>query len=98
MMPPRPSRRQFVAAALAAAGLAGSSASAIDPFKREGRPRLTPSLAAYSFNRHMSLTSKNKPTMTLEDFIDLGAKFELPAVELTAYYFPRTTDAYLRAI
>jgi sugar phosphate isomerase/epimerase len=36
--------------------------------------------------------------MTLEDFIDLGAKLELPAVELTAYYFPRTNEEYLQSV
>src|SRR3954454_13606809 len=36
--------------------------------------------------------------MTLEDFIDLCAKLELPATELTAYYFPKTTPEYLKSI
>lgn len=94
-MTPRPSRREFVAAA--AAGMT-SAASAIEPIRRRGRPRLTPSLAAYSFNRFLSLDGKAKPTMTLEDFIDTGAKLQLPAVELTGYYFPRTTAAYLRDV
>jgi sugar phosphate isomerase/epimerase len=33
--------------------------------------------------------------MTLDDFIDLAAALDLDAVELTAYYFPRTTPDYL---
>ena len=36
--------------------------------------------------------------MTLEDFIDLGAKLELKALELTAYYFPKTTPEYLKSV
>jgi sugar phosphate isomerase/epimerase len=93
----RPSRREFFPAALAG-GLALSRVWAIEPIKRTGKARLTPSLAAYSFNRQLSLTGKTKPTMTLEDFIDLGARLDLPAVELTAYYFAKTTDEYIKAI
>ena len=33
--------------------------------------------------------------MTLDDFIDLAAGMDLDAVELTAYYFPKTTPEYL---
>src|SRR4051812_39413463 len=93
----RPSRREFVTAALAA-GLAGPAALAIEPIKRSGKARLTPSLAAYSFNRYLNLNSKTKPTMTLEDFIDLCARLQLPATELTAYYFPKTTEEYLKSV
>jgi sugar phosphate isomerase/epimerase len=90
-----PSRRDFLAAAAALA--ATPAARAIDPIRRTGKARLELSLAAYSFNRHLNLKAKNPP-MTLEDFIDLGAKLELPAVELTAYYFRSTTDKYLDEI
>src|SRR5262245_25769671 len=93
----RPSRREFFPAALAGC-LALSRADAIEPIKRTGKAKLTASLAAYSFNQQLSLKGKKKPTMTLEDFIDFGAKLELPAVELTAYYFPKTTDEYLKSI
>src|SRR5262249_48879639 len=96
-MPSRLSRRDFVAAALAA-GLASPLASAIEPIKRTGKAKLTPSLAGYSFNRYLNLKGKSKPTMTLEDFIDLCAKLELPATELTAYYFPKTDAEYLKSI
>src|SRR5262245_53304999 len=93
----RPTRREFVAAALAA-GLAAPLASAIEPIKRSGKAKLTPSLAAYSFNKQLNLKGKEKPTMKLEDFIDLCAELELPATELTAYYFAKTDDEYLKAI
>ena len=92
----RPSRREFVAAL--AAGLAVPLARAIEPIKRSGKAKLTPSLAGYSFNRYMNLKGKEKPSMTLEDFIDLCAKLELPATELTAYYFPKTDGEYLKSI
>jgi sugar phosphate isomerase/epimerase len=96
-MTPRLTRRQFCHAALAA-GLSAGAARAIDPIRRTGKPRLTASLAAYSYNRYLDLRGKKKPTMTIEEFIDLGAGLELPAVELTAYYFPRTTPEYLKEI
>src|SRR5262245_34884281 len=90
-------RRAFLQATVLA-GAATGLAGAIDPIRRTGKARLDLSLAAYSFNRELSLKGKAKPTMTLEEFIDLGAKLELPAVELTAYYFPKTTPEYLKAI
>jgi sugar phosphate isomerase/epimerase len=96
-MTAKTTRREFLEAALAA-GLAAGAAGAIDPIRRTGKARLELSLAAYSFNRELSLKGKKKPTMTLEEFIDLGAKLGLPAVELTAYYFPKTTPEYLQAI
>ncbi len=83
-------RRAFLATLGAA-----TAAGAIEPFKREGKPRLTASLAAYSYNRFLALRGKVKPTMTLEEFIDEAAGMELPAVELTAYYFRETTKEHL---
>jgi sugar phosphate isomerase/epimerase len=96
-MTPRPTRRDFFRAALAA-GLSASAAAGIEPIRWTGKPKLTASLAAYSYNRYLDLRGKKKPQMTLEEFIDLGAGLKLPAVELTAYYFPRTTDDYLKSV
>src|SRR5262245_16983494 len=90
-------RRAFLQATVLACTGAGL-ARAIDPIRRTGKARLDLSLAAYSFDRELSFKRKTKPTMTLEEFIDLGAKLELPAVELTAYYFPKTSPEYLKAI
>ena len=59
--------------------------------RRTGKADIRLSLAAYSYNRHLNLRGKAKPTMTLEEFIDTAAKMSLPAVELTAYYFRETT-------
>lgn len=81
-------RRVFLLSALAASSLSA----------RPGKAKLELSLAAYSYERHLSLRSKKKPTMTLEDFIDEAARLKLPAVELTAYYFRETTDDYLKTI
>lgn len=85
------SRRQFLAASAAAVASA-PLASAIDPIKRPGdKPDLKLSLAAYSFNKALSLA---KPTMTLFEFIDLAGELPLDAVELTSYFWAETTDAY----
>jgi sugar phosphate isomerase/epimerase len=81
-----------------AAALGVTPARAIDPIRREGKPKLLLSLAAYSYNRYLDLRGKKEPSMKLEAFIDEAARLKLPAVELTAYYFPETTDAYLKDI
>jgi sugar phosphate isomerase/epimerase len=100
-MTTRTDRRSFCLVSLAASAascLGGKPLlRAIEPIKRTGKPNLKLSLAAYSYNRHLDLRSR-KPAMTLEDFIDVGGKLELPAVELTAYYFPRTSKEYLEGI
>src|SRR5262249_17959025 len=92
--PAMPHRRQFLQAALAAAAIA-RPAAAVEPVRRAGRAPLRLSLAAYSFNRHLRLGGKAKPSMTLEDFVDFTAEPGFDAAELTAYYFPRTTADYL---
>ncbi len=93
-------RRHFLHAALGAGTALAlpPAAGAIEPIRRNGRAHLRLSLAAYSYNRHLALKGKAKPTMTLEDFIDVAAGLDVPAVELTAYYFPRTTPDYLARI
>lgn len=93
-------RRQFLTTAVASGigALSFSSvASAIDPIRRNGRPLLRLSLAAYSYRSFLTLN--RNPTMTLADFIDDAARIpELDAVELTSYYFPRTTPEYLAGL
>jgi sugar phosphate isomerase/epimerase len=94
-------RRQFLRnslAAGAAVGLAANDSAAIEPIRRTGRPLIKLSLAAYSFRQFLELRRKQKPTMTLEDFIDMAAGQPLDAVELTAYYFPQTTPRYLASL
>src|SRR3954470_3981669 len=83
-------RRAWIAATatLATAG----AASAIEPVRRNGRASFKLGLAAYSFRQALDLRKK---AMTLEGFIDQAARWPLDAVELTAYYFPETTPAYL---
>jgi sugar phosphate isomerase/epimerase len=94
------SRREILksipAAALVAA--AGSApAHAIEKVARSGGPRLRLGLAAYSMRDY--LTGKLSPAMTLDDFIERAAAWEVDAVELTSYYFPPDfTPAYVAGL
>lgn len=92
-------RRDFLLGSLTAGAVAlhASSAPAIEPIRRQGRPLLRLSLAAYSFRQVLDLRRK-PPTMTLDGFIDLAATLPFDAVELTEYYFPETTNAYLAGL
>ncbi|MBX9677588.1 MAG: sugar phosphate isomerase/epimerase [Gemmataceae bacterium] len=85
-------RRQWMAAT-AMLGTA-TTASAIEPIRRNGRTSFKLGLAAYSFRQALDLRRK-PPAMNLEGFIDQAAGWPVDAVELTAYYFPETTPAYL---
>jgi len=80
------SRRAFVKS-IGAAGLLGfapQAAHAIEPIPRRGA-HMKLSLAAYSFRQYLAGKTKS---MTLDDFVDLCAEYELDAVEPTSYYFP----------
>jgi sugar phosphate isomerase/epimerase len=91
-------RRQFLQTAVAAgaaSALAPTAAPAIDAIQRTGKSQIRLSLAAYSYRRYLDLGRKEKPTMTLNDFVDAAATMPLDAVELTAYYFAQTTNRYL---
>src|SRR5688500_11018557 len=90
------SRRDFVRAALASCA-AAPAALAIEPIRRTGKPKLLLSLAAYSY-RDFLKPRKGKPTMTLEDVIDVAGKHGLPGVELTSYYFTKTDNDYLDSL
>jgi sugar phosphate isomerase/epimerase len=89
---PGTSRRDFLLASLAAGACSFHRASAIEPIRRSGQPLLKTSFAAYSFRQELNL---QRPTLNLAGFIDYAATQPFEAVELTAYYFPETTPAYL---
>lgn len=93
------SRRNFVAGTAAVGlGLTGTL-PAIEPIVRTGRPRMRLSLAAYSMRQFLQAKAADPSALTLPQFIDWAAGYDLDAVELTAYYFPANTDAaYLAAI
>jgi sugar phosphate isomerase/epimerase len=86
-----PTRRRFLQSAVAGLALT-STAAAIDPIRRPGKPHIRLSIAGYSYRKYLDL---KKPSMTYDDFIDTAAAMDLDAVELTQYYFPETTPAYL---
>ena len=91
-------RRQFLSglAALPALHLANPVLPAIDPIKRAGPARMKLSLAAYSFRNALAGAKKS---MTLDDFVDLAATWDLDAVEPTSYYFPEpATPEYCRSL
>jgi sugar phosphate isomerase/epimerase len=91
-------RRQFLHASLAAGATCAAGAAtarAIEPIRRNGKSHMRLSIAAYSFRQELDLKRKPRPSMTLDDFIDLAAGYDLDAVELTAYYFPETSPEYL---
>jgi sugar phosphate isomerase/epimerase len=91
------SRRELFAACAATALCAGPG-RATDPIARNGKAKLKPSLAAYSFRQWLDLKKPKEPRMTLADFIDFAADQDIDAVELTAYYFAETTPAYLAGL
>ena len=89
-------RRRFLkATAQTGLSLAGlgllemSSARAVEPIKRAGKPRLQLSLAAYSFRDTFNHKDPAK-RITLLDFIDYCADHGCAGAELTSYYFPET--------
>ncbi len=91
-------RRSFLQSTVLSATalpLVAGSTPAIEPIHRTGRSRIRLSLAAYSMRRYLELRQRPQPAMTLDDFIEFAAGQPLDAVELTAYYFPRTTPEYL---
>jgi sugar phosphate isomerase/epimerase len=95
-------RRDFLKTCLlasaTAAGLEVLSpplASAVEPIKRKGAPRLRRSLAAYSFREFFNHKDPAK-RITLFDFMDYCADQGLEGTELTSYYFPeKFADGYL---
>ncbi len=92
------SRRRFLAQTSLAASslLLAPAARAIEPIARTGKPKFKFSLAAYSY-RDLFSAKENK--LTLQDFINDCAKFDLEGTELTSYYFPTPiTPEYLRSL
>jgi sugar phosphate isomerase/epimerase len=83
---------QSTVAAGAGLALGGPAATAIEPIRRTGKPHMRLSLAAYSYRKYLDL---KKPTMTLDDFVELAAEMNLDAVEPTSYYFADTSPEYM---
>ncbi len=81
----RASRRRFIQAAAAVACSPVLGAMAIEPIGRTAA-KFKYSLAAYSYRR---LLQGEPPRMSLYDFVDDCARFQLEGTELTSYYFPK---------
>jgi sugar phosphate isomerase/epimerase len=96
-MPNFANRRQFMlAAAAGAATLTPGTVRAIEPIQRTAGHHFKFSLAAYSYREHFG-TGPGK--LSLSDFIDDCARFNLDGTELTSYYFPTpVTPEYLRQL
>ncbi|HIA17840.1 MAG TPA: sugar phosphate isomerase/epimerase [Planctomycetaceae bacterium] len=96
-------RRQFLGqCALGSAMAAGgwwtgtNSVQAIEPIPRSGSSRFVFSLAAYSYR---NLLKGKAAKLTLADFVDDCAAFQLDGTELTSYYFPQEiTTEYIYAL
>jgi sugar phosphate isomerase/epimerase len=103
-MNPHHNRREFLQrSAIALAGLAALSgaptASAIESFKRAGKPQLRLSLAAYSFRQFFKDSKDAKADaprrIDMLGFINYCAEQNC-AAETTSYYFPASvTDEFL---
>jgi sugar phosphate isomerase/epimerase len=92
-------RRNFLSVGAATTALSAltTRAWAIEPIPRPGPAKFKFSLAAYSYRDLFS--SKLKPKLSLEDFIDDCAALGLEGTELTSYYFPQpVTGEYLRRL
>jgi sugar phosphate isomerase/epimerase len=100
-MPLATDRRTFLlstlAGAAAGAGVVHSPfGHAVEPVASSSRSHFKFSLAAYSYR---DLLKGKNPKLTLNDFIEDCARFDLDGTELTSYYFPaRPTLNYLREI
>jgi sugar phosphate isomerase/epimerase len=73
-----------------------SPLAGVEPIVRNGSPKFSFSLAAYSYRE---LLTGPSPKLTLADFINDCALMDLDGTELTSYYFPTlTSDDYLREL
>jgi sugar phosphate isomerase/epimerase len=87
-------RRDFLLATAAGAALSPEIAGAIEPIQRPAGHHFKFSLAAYSYRE---LFGPGK--LSLSEFIDDCAKFNLDGTELTSYYFPSPLPPdYLRTL
>lgn len=74
-------------AALSAAGV--RAAAAFEPITRTGGPSFAPGLNAYSFLEQLNANQKDATTgIDLFGVVDFCATHDIPAVDLTGYFFP----------
>lgn len=91
-------RRQLLAlggSSLACWAASAAAGQAIEPIARQAS-KFKFSLAAYSYR---DLLQGASATLTMQDFVDDCARFQLEGTELTSYYFsPDVTDDELRRL
>ena len=84
----RPSRREVIRLATLAA-IGGASANALEPIGRTGGPSFAPGLNAYSFLEQLNANQKDATEgIDLFGVVDFCAIHDIPAVDLTGYFFP----------
>ncbi len=84
----RPSRREVIRLATLAA-IGGASANALEPIGRTGGPSFAPGLNAYSFLEQLNANQKDATEgIDLFGVVDFCALHDIPAVDLTGYFFP----------
>lgn len=98
-------RRQFLQAIAGTAIATGplslafngnNTVNAAEPIVRNGKSHLKLSLAAYTFREQLG---GKQPTMSMLEFIDKCAEYNLDGCELTSYWFPESiTPEYLMQI
>lgn len=94
------SRRDVImagAAAVASAPLTRADAPSTQPTDTPLPGQLKISMAGYSFREFLDRPGK-PGRMSLIDFVDLGLKWGLDAVEPTSYYFLREDDEFILAL
>lgn len=84
-------RRGFLGRLAGAGALvaSGGTAGAIEPIFRGKDARMKIACCAYSYRQFLT---GERPSMTLEGFLDTCAGLGLDGVELTSYYFPPDAD------
>jgi len=69
--------------------LPGTPASALEPIKRSGGPRLKVALNAYSFSKLLNDHVKGRgPGVSLFDLVEFCAKHNFDGLDATGYFFP----------
>jgi sugar phosphate isomerase/epimerase len=85
-------RRDFFLTAPALSAFCGAPAGAAAA-ESSGGARLKPAICAYSYRNAL----KNK-TMTYQDLVRLTARLGADGIDMTVYWFPDTSDEFLRPL
>lgn len=81
-------RRDLLKSAAALPAVAAVASQSPDP--AQVKARIRPAICAYSFRKELQAK-----TMTYADLVRLAAALDVDGLDLTVYWFPDTTDAFL---